>query len=96
MLFGVGVLCRILYSIISYLYVCCSGSITSVGEEREREREREREIISLLSFTCNYVVSVCRGFLFLFVLGMGCVILFWHSLGIPYNYCTISQNTKRT
>ena len=34
MLFGVGVSCRILYSIVSYLYVSCSGSITSVGEER--------------------------------------------------------------
>ena len=31
--FGVGVSC-ILYSIVSYLYVGCSGSITSVGEER--------------------------------------------------------------
>ena len=28
------VACRILYSIVSYLYVSCSGSITSVGEER--------------------------------------------------------------
>ena len=34
MLFGVGVSCRILYSIVSYLYVSCSGSATSVGEER--------------------------------------------------------------
>ena len=34
MLFGVGVSCRILYSIVSYLYVSCSGSFTSVGEER--------------------------------------------------------------
>ena len=34
MLFGVGVSCRILYSTASYLYVSCSGSITSVGEER--------------------------------------------------------------
>ena len=33
-LIGVGVSCRILYSIVSYLYVSCSGSITSVGEER--------------------------------------------------------------
>ena len=32
--FGVGVSCRILYSIDSYLYISCSGSITSVGEER--------------------------------------------------------------
>ena len=31
---GVGVLCRILYSIVSYLYVSCSRSIASVGEER--------------------------------------------------------------
>ena len=34
MLIGVGVSCRISYSFVSYLYVSCSGSITSVGEER--------------------------------------------------------------
>ena len=33
MLFGVGVSCRILFSIVSYLYVSCSRLITSVGEE---------------------------------------------------------------
>ena len=27
-----------------------------------------------------------RGFLFLLVLGMGYVILLWHSLSLPYNY----------
>ena len=45
----------------------------------------KRELICQLSFTCNYVVSVWRGFLFLLVLGMGCVISLWHSLGLPYN-----------
>ena len=44
------------------------------------------ELICLLLFTCNYVVSVWRGFLFLWVLGMGYVILLWHSLSLPYNY----------
>ena len=44
------------------------------------------ELICLLLFTCNYVVSVLRGFLFLWVLGMGYVILLWHSLSLPYNY----------
>ena len=34
MLFGDGVSCRILYSIVSNLYISCSGPITSVGEER--------------------------------------------------------------
>ena len=34
----------------------------------------KRELICLLSFTCNYVVSVLRGFLFLCVLGMGFII----------------------
>ena len=34
MLIGVGISCRIPYSIVSYFYVSCSGSITSVGEER--------------------------------------------------------------
>ena len=40
----------------------------------------KRELICLLLFTCKYVVSVWRGFLFLWVLGMGYVILLWHSL----------------
>ena len=35
---------------------------------------------------CNYVAFVWRGFLFLWVLGMGYVILLWHSLSLPYNY----------
>ena len=43
----------------------------------------KRELICLLLFTCNYVVSVWRGFLFLWVLGMGYVILLWHSLSLP-------------
>ena len=76
--FGVGVSCRNLYSFVVYLYVNGSGSITSVG--------KERELICLLLFTCFYVVSVLRGYLFLWVLGMGCVILLWHSLSLPYNY----------
>ena len=46
----------------------------------------QRELICLLLFTCNYVVFVWRGFLFLWVLGMGYVILLWHSLSLPYNY----------
>ena len=46
----------------------------------------KRELICLLLFTCNYVISVWRGFLFLWVLGMGYVILLWHSLSLPYNY----------
>ena len=46
----------------------------------------KRELICLLSFTCNYVVFVLRGFLFLWVLGMDCGILLWHSLSLPYNY----------
>ena len=46
----------------------------------------KRELICLLSFTCNYVVFIWRGFLFLWVLGMGYVILLWHSLSLPYNY----------
>ena len=48
----------------------------------------KRELICLLLFTCYYVVSVWRGFLFLWVLGMGYVILLWHSLSLPYNYST--------
>ena len=46
----------------------------------------KRALICPLLFTCNYVLSVWRGFLFLWVLGMGYVILLWHSLSLPYNY----------
>ena len=46
----------------------------------------KRELICLLLFTCNYVASAWRGFLFLWVPGMGYVILLWHSLSLPYNY----------
>ena len=52
------------------------GLITSVGEERA---------IFLLFFSCNNVVSVWRGFLFLLVLVIGCVILLWHSIIILSN-----------
>ena len=68
---------RILYSSVGYLYVSGGGSTTSFGE---------RELFFLLLFTCNYVVSVRRGFLFLWVLWMCCFILLWHSLSLPYNY----------
>ena len=43
----------------------------------------KRELICLLLFTCNYVVSVWRGFLFIWMLGIGYVILLWHSLSLP-------------
>ena len=57
----------------------------------------KRELICLLSFTCNYVVSVWRGFLFLWVLGMGYVIFLWHSLSLPYNYleCGFTRFTNQ-
>ena len=54
----------------------------------------KRELIYLLLFTCNYVVSVQRGFLFLWVLVMGCVILSWHSLCLSYKYLSNFNNTK--
>ena len=50
----------------------------------------KRELICLLLFTCNYVVSVWRGFLFLWVLRIGNVIVLWHSLSLPYNYFGVS------
>ena len=77
MLFEVDVSCRILYLIVSYLYVCYSGSITSDMKEGA-------------NLSCNYVVSVLRGFIFLLVLGIGCVILLWHSLALAYNYLYVS------
>ena len=66
-----------MYSFIVYLYVKVVDQLPRSGK---------RELICLLLFTCYYVVSVWRGFLFLLVLEIGYVILFWHSLSLPYNY----------
>ena len=63
-------------------FYCCMYAVVD-----QLPRLGKRELISLLLFTCNYVVSVRRGFLFLWVLGMGYVILLLHSLSLPYNYC---------
>ena len=57
-------------------------------------RSGKRELICLLLFTCNYVVSVWRGFLFLWVLGVGYFILLLHSLSLPYNYFAHSHLEK--
>ena len=46
----------------------------------------KRELICLLSFTCNYVVSVWRGSLVLWVLWMGCIISLLQILGLPCTY----------
>ena len=51
----------------------------------------KRELICLLLFTCNYVVSVWRGLLFLWLLGMGYVSLLWHSLSLPYIYLVVFE-----
>ena len=51
----------------------------------------KRELVCLLLFTCNYVVSVWRGFLFLWVLGMGYVV----ALPEPsYNYFGDHSDTE--
>ena len=76
MLFGVGVSYRIHYSIVSYLYVGCSGSFISVGEERAY-------------LSCYRLLVIMWFLLFLLVLGLGCLILLWHSQGIPSNYFVI-------
>ena len=59
---------------VGYLYVSCSGSIPSVGEEGA-------------NLSAIVYLKLCgffwRGFRFLWVLGMGCVILLWHSLSLP-------------
>ena len=67
-----------------YLFICKPYRIDYLGWKRAN---------FLQSFTFNYVVSVVGGgFLFLLVLGMGYVILLWHSPGIPYNFFILLNN----
>ena len=71
--FEVGVSCHILYSSISYLYVSCGEKITSVGEERA----------NLSAIVYLKLCGFCKDRSpFLLVLGMSCITLFWHSLGL--------------
>ena len=66
-----------LYSIDSYLYISCSGSITSVGEERS----------SVSAIVYLWLCGFCsERFPLLHGARMGCVILLWHSLSLPCNY----------
>ena len=56
---------------------CCNQNCSEVSilvVVDQLLRFGKRELICLLLFTCNYVVSVWRGFLFPWVLGMGNVI----------------------
>ena len=46
----------------------------------------KKELVLLLLITGNFVVSFRRGFLFLLMLRIGCVVLLWHSYGFPFNY----------
>ena len=71
-MFRLFVFC-IAYSAVNYLNVSFKGFI----------RLGKRELFFLLAITCNYVVSVRRGFLFLLVLQTGCVVSLLHSLGLP-------------
>ena len=52
----------------------------------QKPRLGKRVLDCLLLYACNYVVSVLRGFLFLWVLGMGYVMSLLYSLSLPYNY----------
>ena len=54
MVFGVGVSCRILYSIAICVYVSCSGPVTSVGEENAN--------LSAIVYYTNLIT--CMWFLF--------------------------------
>ena len=79
MLFGVGVQCRILYSIVSYLYVSCSGSITSVGEERAN-------LSAIVYFLFGEVSSSswCLGWAALFYSGTPCA---FQIIILPHVHC---------
>ena len=60
---------------MSYFVLFCLFFIYMEAVEDQLPRLGKRELICLLLFTCNYVVSVRNGFLFLWVLGMGYVTL---------------------
>ena len=59
--------------------------IYMLAEPDQLPRLRKRELICLLFLLVIMWFLSGQVFLFLFVLGIGCGILLWHSLGLPYN-----------
>ena len=59
---GVGVSCRILYSIVRYLYVGCSVSITSVGEALRKHAPNILQYLTALE-NDNFLIKNCDVFL---------------------------------
>ena len=78
MYFGVFVLCRFRVLLLVIYMIAVADRSPRLGK---------KEHFFLLSLT--YVVYEVRGLIFLLVLGMGCVILLCHSLGLPYNYVAL-------
>ena len=66
-----------------YLFVSCSGSITSVVDERA-------------NFSAIVYLQICGsvGRCFLFIHGIGYVVSLWHSVGLPYNYFLSIQRSR--
>ena len=83
MLFGC-VLCRVLYCIVSYLYVSCSRSITSEGEERANLSAR-------MWFLFGEVSSWCLGWVALFYCGtpLAFHIFIWLRAGVVMYFVDI-------
>ena len=77
MLIGEGISCRF----------SCSMLVNYMLSVADRLPQLEkRELLFLLSFTGKHVVSVKKGFFFLLVLGIGCVILLWDTLCLSCYY----------
>ena len=68
-----------MYYIVCYLFVSCSRPITSVREERAN-LSAIHGLIVIVWFLFGW------GFLFIWVLGMCCVILLWHFLSLPNGF----------
>ena len=66
--------------------VCSRQNFFIIADTAKTTFKKDETINFQLSFSCNCVVSVRMGFLFLLVLGMDCVILLWHSRDFPNNH----------
>ena len=72
MLIRVGCLCRFWFLLLVIKMKAVADGL------------RERANFFLLPFPFNYMVTIMRGFIFIFVLGIRGFILLWHSLGLTY------------
>ena len=77
---------NVLEELVSALNLALCGLVWTLGNQYIVGSLSWRSLNSQQTYNPDHVVSGLIGFLFLWVLEMGYIIVLWHFLSLPYNY----------